>query len=496
MGFISNVQNDDYRINSMGSMAPITELTPDGMFSGTGEAIYKGVAGGLAKVGQSASDLLSASAGSNAELGIAENPFVDQPAAMSALHSDTPTAAPFADSLKSVQDWAKADPRTQGVGAQTLGATASGLTVFGLGTLVGGPVAGASLLGGTEGYSDYRESIAAGIDQKTALEKAGLTGAANFAGAFLPMKITKGAATGLMGLAMRAEVAGNDALATGLFGVAKAAATASTSVIAKLGTASAVNTGFGIANRYLTSSLLDDAGYKEMAAQNAPLDTQSIMADAIMGLAFGGIDHAFHRSNEAAAKRSSPADRPGPDLVQQALDARRMEMQSRAGAGIPADPHTATLDAELQDRALGDMLRGKTTEVTPDEANTIVKGSLADPERTTLNIAFNEAGVAVHGDLADFSEPVRVETKPEPFVAQEQQVPIVPAAEGEAKLSPIAAESAAQLAARHPDLEVQMPNGQVVKAAELQDAIQQQIAAATSDSKLHDVAVACFLRTL
>jgi hypothetical protein len=502
MGFISNVQNDEYRVASMGSMNPITELAPDGMFSGTGEALYKGVAGGLAAVGSTATDLLSASAKANAEQSINENPFVDQQQALSQLHGETAAPPPFAESLQAVQDWAKSDPRTQGSGARVLGSTAHGLTVFGVGSLMGGPAAGAATLGGVEGYSDYRESIAAGVDPKTALEKAGFTGVTAAAGAFLPMTIGKGAAMGLAGLAGRAEMAGNSALADGLFGAAKAAATASTNVVAKMATGAAVNTGFGVANRYFTSSLLESAGYPDMAAQNAPLDSQAMIADAVLGMAFGGWEHVAHKVGEYM----TPAARPDPSLVQQAMDARRNEMQSRAGAGVPSDPRTAGLDAELQDRALSDMIRGKTTEVTPDEAITIVHGSLADPERTALNIAYRDAGLVVHGDLADFSEPMRTAPAPEPFVAPEQQMPraapeqqatsAAPAAEGSAQLSPIAAESAAQLAARHPDMEVQMPNGQTVKAADLHDAIQQQLAQATSDSNLHDVAIACFLRTL
>lgn len=471
MGFISNVQNDDYRVASMGSMNPITELSPDGMFSGTGEALYKGVIGGVAATARLGADAL----------------------ATTPLLPGAPEAAPFDESLKTVQDWAKTDPRVQGPAAQVLGSTARGLTVFGLGSLAGGPMAGAATLGGVEGYSDYRESLAAGIDQKTALEKAGLTGVTAAAGAFLPMAVTKGAATGLMGLAMRAEVAGNDALADGLYGAAKAAATASTSVIAKMATGATVNTGFGVANRYMTSSLLESAGYHDMAQQNAPLDSQAMIADAVLGMAFGGWEHVAHKVGEYV----TPAARPDQSLVQPSLDARRNEMQSRAGAGVPTDPRTAGLDAELQDRALGDMLRGKITEVTPDEANTIVKGSLADPERTALNDAFSEAGTEVHGDLADFSEPARTTVEPTPFTPLEQSAPVAaPAAEGAAKLSPLANESAAQLAARHPDMEVQMPDGRTVRAADLQSAIQEQLAAATSDSKLHDVAVACFLRTL
>ena len=53
-----------------------------------------------------------------------------------------------------------------------------------------------------------------------------------------------------------------------------------------------------------------------------------------------------------------------------------------------------------------------------------------------------------------------------------------------------------QLAARHPDLDIELPDGSTVKASELPQKMQQMMAQAESDAKLHDVAVACFLRTL
>ncbi|MEL7079565.1 MAG: hypothetical protein AAGM46_27115, partial [Cyanobacteria bacterium J06582_2] len=53
-----------------------------------------------------------------------------------------------------------------------------------------------------------------------------------------------------------------------------------------------------------------------------------------------------------------------------------------------------------------------------------------------------------------------------------------------------------QLAARHPDLDVELPDGTTIKASELPQKLQQTLAQAEIDSKLHDVAVACFLRTV
>lgn len=490
MGFVANGQDDEYRINAMGSMNPITQLTPDGMFAGTAGAIGTGIVSGAAAVSRAVGDIGAAYVHGQGIINAGDT-MQSNADVQKAIDAPLPTA-PWDETAQHVQEWAKADPRVQGTGAQVLGATSRGLTIFGLGTLAGGAVGGAATLGVTEGTNDYKEAIAAGVDPETALKKAGLSGVTAAAGAFLPLAVSKGAATGLMGLAMRAEAGGNEALASSLYGAASTAATMSTNLAAKLGTASAVNTGFGVANRYMTSNLLESAGYHDMAEQYKPLDSQALIADAIMGLAFGGWQHVEGR---IAAAKETPANRPSADLVQSAIDARRAEMQTRAGPGLPIDPEHANLDLQLQDRAVANMLRGKETDVTADEARRVVEHSVIDPERVQLNDGYQVAGEKVFGQLADFSEPARVEIKPAEYVPAEQRAPVA-ATEGAATLSPMAQELATQLAARHSDMEVELPNGRTVRAADLHDEIARELAAATNESKLHDVAVACFMRTL
>jgi hypothetical protein len=60
----------------------------------------------------------------------------------------------------------------------------------------------------------------------------------------------------------------------------------------------------------------------------------------------------------------------------------------------------------------------------------------------------------------------------------------------------MADEAANQLAARHPDMDVQMPDGSTVKASQMPDALNEQMAKANQDSNLFTTAIGCFLRTM
>lgn len=459
MGFSAFVQNDDDRIASMGAMNPVEQLSPDGMFSGTGRALAQGVVGGLADVGRMGLDFLDTVNKSQ------ELQYDDTRTPQQILADKTPVAPALDEQLDRVQQWAKIDPRVAGTGAQVVGSLAHGMTVYGLGSLAGGPVAGAGLLGSTTGYSEYRDKVAAGVDPTTAAESAFGAGAFAAAGAFLPMKFG----------------------GQGIGGLVKSA----------LGGA-AINTGFGVAQRFLSSEILDANGYHDMAKQYQPLDVQSMVADGIMGLAFGGFAHAAHGSDIPAAERPTEPD------IEQALDARRNEMTERGAAGIPIDPTTAALHARLNDEALGNMLRAQPADVGADDAHAIVNGSVADPERTQLNDGYQTAGGHVFGDMADFSEPARVETAPQPYAVNDAGEPITtpegaaPQIGGEdsTAISPTARETMNQLALRNPDLEVDLPNGRTVRAADLPGELHNDMAQANTDAKLHDVAVSCFLRTL
>jgi hypothetical protein len=455
MGFMVNQPNDQQRIDAMGADNPITELTPDGAFSGSGGAIVGGIVGGAAAVGRTAYDFLT-QANKGTELTYDPQADVHQ-----TLADQTEMSPAINDALKRTEAWARIDPRVEGTAAQTLGTAAHGITVGGLGALAGGPAGAAVTLAGTEGYSDYRENVAAGMDPTTALEKAGLTGTLAGASVFLPMSF--GAAAGVKGLA--------SALAGGV----------------------AINTGVGVAQRFLTSELLSANGYKDMAQQYRPVDANAMAADAILGLAFGGFGHLMHGADVPAAER------PTADLVEQAMDARRIEANSRGGAGIPTDPAHATMDGDLQDRALGNMLRGKPADITPEEATAMVDHSIVDPERREMNEAHAEAGKTLYGDIGDMTEPPRAAVADQPYVAPEAiEAPSGPAQPGDAttapQISPVASSMLDQLAARHPDLEIDMPDGSTVNPSQFRDAMSQNASAVAEHSKLIDAAVSCFLR--
>lgn len=504
MGFVANLSNDSARIDAMGADNPITELTPDGFsLGGAARAVGTGVVGGAAAAGNALYGIYNAAnkanmQGDNPEFGgmggIGQGMLDVQAPKVEAAD----LSPQLEDALKKTQAWAKIDPRVSGTAEQTLGSLAHGLTVFGMGALAGGPAVAAPLLGVTEGYNDYQDSTAAGVDPQTALTKSLVTGGAAAAGAYLPMAVSKGAAKGLLTLAMGAEGGGNAALASGLYNAAEAAAKMSTSFTAKLATGAASNAAFGIVNRSMTSHVLEAAGYPDMAKQYVPLDTGALVADTIMGMAFGGVAHFTHSD--------APAARPTADLVEQALDARRQDAVTRAGPGIPIDPEHSTLDGDLQDRALGNLLRGKPADITSDEASAMVEHTIADPERVQLHNDYQDANLAVHGDIADFSEPARVEAEPTPYALNDAGEPVtkpeapegaasVPVTGG-AAISPIHSEQLNQLALRHPDMDVEGPNGNTIKARDLPQALADHATQAATESKLHDVAMACFMRTM
>jgi hypothetical protein len=449
MGFMAT---DGARIDTIGADNPITELRPDGAFDGAVDAIGKGVAGGAAAVGRMAYDALS---GINKSTELTYDPSANVQQTL----ADPSTASPQMDAaLKATQEWAKIDPRVDGTAAQTLGSLAHGITVAGLGALAGGTAGAAAVLTGTEGYNDYRESIAAGVDPTTAAEKAGITGALAGASVFLPFKF---GGIGIKGLA--ASAAGGAAL----------------------------NTGFGVANRYLSSEILSANGYKDMAQQYRPLDAQSMLADAVLGAAFGGFAHAVHGSDIPAAQR--PTD----DLVEQAMDARRLDAAQRAGPGIPIDPEHSTLDGDLQDRALGNLLRGKPADITPDEATAMVEHSLADPERVELHNDYQDANLAVHGDIADFSEPERLPEQAFEFQPREPEAAPADGSAPEAvgpQVSSVHQEVLRQMVARDPSMEVQYPDGSHGPVSGLADAFAADREKQSKFADLHDVAIACFLR--
>lgn len=352
------------------------------------------------------------------------------------------------EQIQKVQDWAKLDPRTTGQAASVVGGLARAGTIMAVGSLFGGPRGGAITLGLTEGYNEYRDLRREGVDGDTAKKVGAVTGVLDATGALLPMAVGTGLAT-------------------------------------KMAFGATVNTAFGATSRALTSSVLESGGYTDMASQYKAIDKQAMIADAILGAVFGGVGHL----------EGGKPDLPTRDLIDEALDLRKEEQTGRGASGIPTDLNTANLDQDLQRRSLFEVLQGKNPEISSDEAHVIMEGSLIDPEKTKLYNDFVNAGEAVHGDLADHTDPIKTEKESVPYPEENSFTTPSSDSESTAKLSPIAEESLRQLSMRHPDLEVDMPDGTTIKAEELQGKIKEELAKTDYFAKLHDVAISCFLRT-
>lgn len=353
---------EDYRIDTMGANNPATSITPPGTFSNFWSALGTGIAGGAVSVGRNAAEIFGAAADANLKASVAGNPYATQEQ-FDYAYSGQPVT-PFEDQFKAAADWAKLDPRVVGGGSMQVGQLAHGLTVFGLGSLMGGPMAGAATVGVSEGMDNYRDLREQGVDDKTALASAATTGVLGAAGAFLPMHMQG-------------------------------------SLIGSLVKGAAVNTAFGGVSRATTSAVLESGGYHQMAEQYKVLDGEAILADALLGAAFGGVGHTM----ESVLKR------PTQDLVDRALDVRGEEQKARGAAGIPKDLATANLDGQLQERSITEMLQGKTPEISPEEARAVVEGTVADPVKEQLAVEQNQALTENLGPLADMTPPETVEQK-------------------------------------------------------------------------------------
>jgi hypothetical protein len=471
MGVNSLMLDDDYRVATAGSPKQVDVPQAEGWFDNFFPAVGTSIVGGAAAVTRTFDRIAADSAMQDMQLSlIANNNFL--PDEFRQYATVPKPVAPLDEELKRVQDWAKIDPRETGPVGQAVGSVAHGLTVFGLSSLLGGSVAGTMLTGATEGMTAYEEAKASGLDDATAMRVATASGIFSAAGTRLSF---------------------------GAFG---------DTLLSKMLIGGGVNTGFGYAQRAITSAVLQDAGYKEMAEQYRPLDRGSLVADYILGAAFGGWEHFWHRGQ---GSRTPAETRPNQTMVDEALETRRQDMQARGAAGIPTTPETAALDQELQDRALGNLLRGEPNEITGDEADTIAKGALSDPEKVQLNTDIVNTGKELFGPVADFTEPPKTKAEPAEFdlgkvLAEGEAKPAEQAPEAKPEVKAPAGEPAApaiyphiveqirQMATDHPDMKVMLPDGKTeVPAAELETKLNEEMDQAKRDSILHDVAAACIL---
>lgn len=233
------------------------------------------------------------------------------------------------------------DPQTTGAATQIIHGVAEGAELAITGSLFGGAAGAASALSSAEGLARYQDLRKQGVDEKTALESAGLAGVAAGAGAFLP---------GGFGSTLTARV---------LTGVGS-------------------NVTIGGATRYADHQILAANGYQEMADQQKVWDGTSILWDAILGSIFGGLAHLHAPEAEDAAR-----------TVATATNARR------SAPGVPVDPQAAAAHQANLNKAAGDLMQGNRVDVSQGpQGDYLERPSFADPETAqVLADSFKETGL-------------------------------------------------------------------------------------------------------
>ena len=251
------------------------------------------------------------------------------------------------------------NPATVGwVGQQVYGATNMiGDVVVGTMMAGGNPIAGAGIGSGAMGYKAFNAGREDGLDFNTSLGMGGIAAGSTFLGAFIPLTATTGMATGLMGRAMGAEVAGNAATAAALYGAAGVTATLATNLPAKLATAGAFNVATGIPTRGATSALLDANGYGEMAKQYEAFSMSEMISDFAVGSIFGLGVHGYQKW----AERVPPAQMSDLDAVLALRNAAHTELGT--APGVPIDPVTRQAHIEAINQAIADLTAGRPVDV-------------------------------------------------------------------------------------------------------------------------------------
>lgn len=465
MSFLNPSDLEQYNITTA---APgTTQLTPDSWTDGLPKGVLQGVVGAAAGVGQLGMDVVNSfptteSAGQQSPR---FNPFSTRTTATSFNNFKNAPPQARSELSKSIQStldemraYSRIDPRVQGGGAQLAAGLTRGLTLGVSGFALGGAPGAAALLGSTEADSAYHDAKEQGLDNTTAYELSALAGVTNAAGAFLPMAA---GGAGLRGLAQ------------------------------SLLTGAGLNVTVGAANRFATSEILERNGYADMARQYQAADASAMAADALLGAAFGGLGHL--------GKVRDPAQ------IRDATEALKGEHIDRSGPGIPVTPEAAQAHIDELANAIHAIDRGRAVEVDSANADMLARQTAEDPAITALQRQAVEQITAEEPGAADLAKPVEVPEKPwtppeEPpaeEAAAAKQAPVAPTVGEESGpgVNPQAMLSLDALVKSHPDLEITLDDGRMVKVGQLPEMIDQQMTEARRLSALHDVAAACFRGT-
>ncbi|HCY61541.1 MAG TPA: hypothetical protein DHV59_01595 [Oxalobacteraceae bacterium] len=204
----------------------------------------------------------------------------------------------------------KPDPATTGMAGQLL----HGLFDIGSSAVLFTPE-GAAMM---EGYAKRQELIDKGVNPGTATAAGAATGAAMFAGIKAPM--TMGAA----------------AVGRGAPGLA-----------ANVAVGAVTNVTAGVAERGITSDLLERAGHKDMAEQYKPYDKQALIIETIMGSIFSGAAGAIEARTVARQ-----------DAINAALALNNAQHERKTAPGAPINAKSDSAYSSALERAIEQSLRG------------------------------------------------------------------------------------------------------------------------------------------
>lgn len=443
MGFLNPTGDDDYRI---ASMPGTNEVPAPGALEGALSAIPKGIATGGAKMSALSRDIAQTDFGQGIMNLFPLGKGIQE--LMSPEQKEQVTAA-----TKVAAEWGATgqDPRKTGAVGRTVAGTAEGLTVATAGASFGGPWGAAALLGSTEGYSSYNEARAAGMDHETAKQQAMLTAGFSAAGAFLPMKF------------------GNNLLQSVVGG-------------------SAANVGLGAAQRGLTSKVLEDNGYPDMAKQYRVFDGEAMLADSILGAAFGGLGHAM--GGPAPGKITA-------DRVDAAAAVATEEHFNRSAMGVPTDPQVATMHADTMSAALRSLAEGDEPNIPRETAQKLADNVLPDPIHDMAPFLHEAAQEDLPGYEAAAADVPRVELPPERVPEPKPEVKPAPASETkpvDIPLDDYHAEQLDHLVTNYGDMPYVTEDGRETTIAKMADELQRQRNEGDKFGTLHEIAAACAAR--
>ncbi|WP_440864525.1 hypothetical protein [Symbiopectobacterium purcellii] len=207
------------------------------------------------------------------------------------------------------------DPTVTTVTGQILNGLGDVMSRAGVGVLSGGVAGGAVLAGGTEAIFLDDEGRRKGLDAETSAGRA----------------VIEGVTLGL--------------------GAAMPAAPYAKTLLSRLASGAVSNTALGIAQRGITGAYLEDRGYQDMARQYKVWDATALIADTVLGAAFGGFAHA-----------GAPAT---PAAVDAALTARNAQyFREDTAPGLPADMASNVAHQRALDTASEQLNSGEPVDVS------------------------------------------------------------------------------------------------------------------------------------